>query len=243
LPAATPPTEPDSQQESHLSEHIDVLLRRRRLILAVLLAVTSVATVRTLLTRPIYQASAQILIARETPSVLTFKEVTQVDSARDDYYQTQYKLLQSRVLARKVIADLDLLRHPEFGGPRTPEQIEAIKAAPAGASPELEAVTDVFLQHLKVDPVRNSQLVSVRFEAFSPDLAAQCANRLSQLYIQQTLDFRYQTSSEAGEWLGGQIEQQPGGASRGHAKPAGPVPAHGARQPRAPAGAAAGALS
>ncbi len=33
----------------------------------------------------------------------------EVDAARDDYYQTQYKLLQSRALVRKVIEDLNLL--------------------------------------------------------------------------------------------------------------------------------------
>src|SRR2546428_11115203 len=39
-------------------------------------------------------------------------------------------------------------------------------------------------------------------------MTAAAANRLSQLYIQQTLEFRYQTSSEAAQWLGQQIEEQ-----------------------------------
>ena len=206
---ATPPTpsEPDSQ-ETHLWEYIYIVLRRRRLVLAVFVAVTGLATLRALLTRPVYEASAQILIERDTPNVLTFKEVAQVDAARDDYYQTQYKLLQSRLLVRRVIETMNLLQDPEFGGPRSPEEMEAIKAAAPGASPVMERAIDSFLRKLRVLPVKNSRLVLVAYESYVPEMAAAAANWLSQLYIKQTLEFRYETSSEAAQWLGQQIEEQ-----------------------------------
>ena len=195
-------------QEAHLWEYIYVVLRRRRLVLAIFLGVAALATLRALLTRPVYEASAQILIERDTPNVLTFKEVAQVDAARDDYYQTQYKLLQSRALARRVIESMNLLQDAEYGGPRSPEEIEAVKAAAPGASQLMEGAIDAFLRRLRVLPVRNSRLVTVTYESYRPDMAAAAANRLSQLYIQQTLEFRYQTSSEAAQWLGQQIEEQ-----------------------------------
>jgi succinoglycan biosynthesis transport protein ExoP len=214
LPSSTPPTPPTSSegepQEAHLWEYIYVVLRRRRLVLAVFFGVAALATLRSLLTRPVYEATAQILIERDTPSVLSFKEVAQVDAARDDYYQTQYKLLQSRALVRRVIESLNLLQDAEFGGPRSAEEIEAVKAAAPGASQLMEGAIDAFLRRLKVLPVRNSRLVMVTYESFRPDLAAATANRLSQLYIQQTLEFRYQTSSEAAQWLGQQIAEQTG---------------------------------
>ena len=195
-------------QEAHLWEYIYVVLRRRRLVLAVFLGVAALATLRSLLTQPVYEASAQILIERDTPSVLTFKEVAQVDAARDDYYQTQYKLLQSRALVRRVIESMDLLQDPEFGGPRSAEEIDAVKAAAPGASPVMERTIDAFVGRLKVVPIKSSRLVMVTFESFRPEMAAAVANKLSQLYIAQTLEFRYQTSSEAAQWLGQQIEDQ-----------------------------------
>ena len=115
---ATPPAEPQPysatpQAESHLWDYVHVLLRRRRVVIAVFTAVFALATLRTLLTRPVYEGTAQILIERNDPSVLNFKEVAQLDSQRDDYYQTQYKLLQSRSLARRRVVDqLDLLQRP-----------------------------------------------------------------------------------------------------------------------------------
>jgi capsular exopolysaccharide synthesis family protein len=208
--AANPPDyePPQPGEERHLLEYLDIALRRKRLVIAVALAVATYAAVRTFMTRSVYQATAQILIERESQNILTFKEVTAVDSARDDYYQTQYKLLQSRSLARKVIESQNLLQDPEFGGPRDPAGIEAARKAEPGASPVMEGAINALVGRLAVQPVKNSRLVSVSFEAFRPELTALVANELARKYIEQTLEFRYQTSAEAGEWLGQQIEDQ-----------------------------------
>ena len=200
---AQPPAE-----DRHLLDHFGVVLRRRRVVAAVCLAFTLAAGLRAALVRPVYTATAQILIERDTPSVLNFKEVAQVEAGRDDYYQTQYKLLESRALARRVIERLDLLQDAEFGGPRPKELVAAAIASAPGASPIMESAIDDFVERLAVQPLRNSRLVLLEFEARRPDLAASAANRLAQLYIEQTLDFRYQTSSEAAEWLRAQIEDQ-----------------------------------
>src|SRR5207344_1750301 len=77
-----------------------------------------------------------------------------------------------------------------------------------GASPVMEGAISGFLGRLAVTPIPKSRLVAISFEAYSPDLAAQGANALSKLYIEQTLEFRFQTSSDAGAWLGAQVEEQ-----------------------------------
>ena len=151
---------------------------------------------------------AGILIEREKSNVLSFKDVTEVDAAKDDYYQTQYRLLQSRSLARRVVESLNLLQDPEFGGPRSPEEVKGALAAPPGSSPVMEGAIDGVLGRLRINAGKGTRLVGVGSEAFRPDLAMNVANKLSQLYIEQTLEYRYQTSSEAGVWLGGQIDQQ-----------------------------------
>jgi uncharacterized protein involved in exopolysaccharide biosynthesis len=119
------------QAESHLWDYVHVLLRRRRLVLGVFFGVLTLVTLRTLLMRPVYQSAAQILIERTDPTVLNFKEVSQVDAGRDDYYQTQYRLLQSRSLAQRVIGQLSperpRVRRAALGGPC------AILAQPARA--------------------------------------------------------------------------------------------------------------
>jgi succinoglycan biosynthesis transport protein ExoP len=202
---ATGPGYEQGPSESLLWEYVGAVLRRRRFALAVFAVVATACTFRSLLTRPVYLATAQLLIERDNPQVLSFKEVAEVDAARDDYYQTQYKLLQSRALARRVVQDLKLLEDPAFGGLGAAEAAAAL-AAPN--SPAVERAIDSFLSRLRVQPVRNSRLVAVGFHSGRPDQAAQIANRVAQLYIQRTLESRYETSAEAGQWLAGQIEDQ-----------------------------------
>jgi capsular exopolysaccharide synthesis family protein len=204
----TTPYEAPAQSDAHLLDYWQVIVRRRNLVMAVAMAVAGLIVLRAFLMRPVYKGAVQILIERATPNVLSFKEVAAVETARDDYYQTQYKLLQSRALVRKVIESANLLGSAEYGGPRSAEEIKAIAAAQPGASHVMEKAIDDFLLRLKVVPVRNSQLVIVSYESFRPEAAADVANRLAQLYIQQTLDFRYMTSAEAGVWLGTQTEEQ-----------------------------------
>src|SRR4029077_8038255 len=63
---------------------------------------------------PIYSARVQILIEKEATNVVTFKEAVEQNQVADDYYQTQYKILQSRALARRTLDALQLWHHPQF---------------------------------------------------------------------------------------------------------------------------------
>ncbi len=48
--------------------------------------------------KPTYTAEGTLLIEKE-PNILSFEDILQIESFNDDYFQTQYKLLQSRSLA------------------------------------------------------------------------------------------------------------------------------------------------
>ena len=63
---------------------------------------------------PIYEASSRIVIEKENPNLVSIQEVMAVDSTGTDYYQTQYKIIESRVVAREVIRKLDLANSAEF---------------------------------------------------------------------------------------------------------------------------------
>jgi capsular exopolysaccharide synthesis family protein len=209
VPSQTPVAiEPEPSRETHLLEYVEVFRNRLALILAIFLGVTGVATVRSLLTRPVYRAATQILIEPENPNPINVGDLADPGKGRDDYYQTQYNLLHSRSLARRAVENLNLLQNPEFGGPRDPKAVEEAKAAAPGSSPLMEGVINGFLARLIVSPIAKSRLVALAFEAYSPQLAAEGANALAKLYILQTLEFRFRTSSEAGQWLGAQIEEQ-----------------------------------
>ena len=196
------------EEPLHLRDYWNVVRRRRALAFLVFLLIVAAGVARVVLVRPRYEATAQILIEREIPSVLEFEQSPRASQAWDDFYQTQYRLLQSRLLARQVVERLGLLHDPEFGGPRSTAEVNAAHEAPPGRSPVMEEAIGAYLARLEIEPIRDSQMVEVRFQALRPDLAAQAVNTLAEVYIQQTLEFRYRVSAEAGSWLTNEAEEQ-----------------------------------
>ena len=196
------PADPEStaREDKPLVSYLRVILRYWRMVAAVFVSVVALAALKSFTTRPVYKAEAQILIERENPAILTFKGVADINERgwADDYYQTQYKILQGRSLARKVVEELHLQDDPEFGG----------GSVPHGGAEGVDAAVDAFLDKLTVQWIRNSRLVTVAFESNRPERAAQAANMLAQVYIRQALDARYETSTEASRWLARQIEDQ-----------------------------------
>jgi succinoglycan biosynthesis transport protein ExoP len=208
MPDSLPGSDGAVRESLHLRDYWNVLRRRRGLAFLVLLLVVGLGVARVYLIRPLYWSTAQILIERNVPNVLDFDRNARVNDALEDFYQTQYRLLQSRLLARKVVERLHLLDDPEFGGPRAVDDIETAESAAPGASPDMEGAIDDFLLRLKIQPVKNSQLVAIGFLSSRPELAAEAPNALADEYIQQTLDFRYRVSAEAGSWLATQGKEQ-----------------------------------
>ncbi len=105
-------TEP---QEINLREYWERLIRRKGTVLSVALAVFVLGTFWTFIQRPVYTAKSQLLIEKE-PNILSFEQVLQIETMRDDFYQTQYRLLSGRGLADSVIENLKLYENPEFIG-------------------------------------------------------------------------------------------------------------------------------
>src|SRR5262249_51868659 len=106
--------EPVPAEEAHFWDYWQGLVRHRWTIASFFLVTVIVATVWTFTTRPVFLATATLRIEKDEPHVLKFEQVIKEDNPQQDYYQTQYKVLQSRALASRVIGLLGLDQHPEF---------------------------------------------------------------------------------------------------------------------------------
>ena len=213
--------------EVHLIDYVKVLYKRRWMALTAFLIVVLSVSVYTFTATPIYEARVQILIEKEATNVVSFKEAIEQNQVTDDYYQTQYKILQSRALARRTIDALKLWDHPQFN-PKTNDSLtvrqvvlapvafvsgwfrpaQPIESPLADETRTQSRTIDRFLNDLTVAPVRNSRLVDVRFESPSAAFSATVANALSKAYIEQNLEFKFLSSKEATDWLGKQLAEQ-----------------------------------
>lgn len=90
-------------------------LFRKRYWLIILIALVSLVLglIQGKRTRPMYQATAKLIIEQDSPKQVPFKDVIAQEQAWE-YYQTQLRLLQSHSLARRVIDTLELHTHPSF---------------------------------------------------------------------------------------------------------------------------------
>lgn len=201
------------QQEVHLRDYWRVVLKRRWTVLSVFVILVSTATIATFTMKPVYRSSAQLLIERENPNVVSIEDVLAVDAASTDYYQTQYEILKSENLARRVIHKLDLGHRREFvsgtsGGWRSLFSPAAESAAP---EPDPEAqerhLIGAFQGRLQVTPKRNSRLVTVSFDSLDPRLSAEAVNTLAEEYIQYSIETKISASREARTWLDLQVEE------------------------------------
>jgi capsular exopolysaccharide synthesis family protein len=197
-----------------LREYGRLLWRRRTILLTVLAVVVVSTALFTFLATPQYQAAATLQIERHGPDVLTFRDVLNIDTAGyHDFYQTQYKILQSRAVLRIAAEQLDLPNRPEYAGRRQSPLARLVRAlgarsgAAAPAGDPLEQATTFLAAGVAVRPIEKSHLVRVLFTDPDRDLAAAVANAVVEAYRQFNLDARYSTTAQASEFLTGQVSQ------------------------------------
>src|SRR5205823_12851752 len=103
-------------------------------------------------------------------NVVAFKEAVEQNQSTDDYYQTQYRILQSRALARRTLDAARLWQHPQFAGTSEPSRdLGALTSAlPSLTRPPVNRVEppssdetkaqsraiDRFLSYVTVSPIR-----------------------------------------------------------------------------------------
>jgi polysaccharide biosynthesis transport protein len=216
-----------------LRDYLRVFLKRRWVIVTVFAVVVLFGAIKTFTATPVYQATAQIVIEKENPNLVSIEEVMAVDSTGTDYYQTQYKIIQSRTVAREVVRRLDLKNSPEFFPPpsdnilsrmkvgiqdalgifkdwmvallRTGEHTDgSAERADADASFDSELVSE-FIERTEVSPIENSRLVDVSVQAKDPAMSARMTNELVNAYINQNLETKLTAAKNAAEWLGERI--------------------------------------
>ncbi|MFA6029289.1 MAG: polysaccharide biosynthesis tyrosine autokinase [Elusimicrobiota bacterium] len=155
-----------------LASYLQVLVRRRWVVLSAFLVSTLGALLYVFTARPVYSASALLLIEKERRAPV-YSEGAMVEASDDDYYQTQYRLLKSRSLLRKVHQNLALSKAEDFSS-----GVEALERAVA------------------ISPVRRSRLVNVTVESHDPALAAGVANAVAASFVAENVENKLFISKE-----------------------------------------------
>lgn len=170
------------------------------------LSVTLAVSFRALREPKIYEASATVMFDPNPPRPLGQKVETIVDMGagsvwdNHEYYETQYKLIQSMRIAMAVVGDLGLAHDGGF-----------LANTPAGTpAPTMDVGEDdaaaILRGRLKVEPVRDSRLATIKLEDADPQRAQRILGVLVDKYVELNLEDALTSTNQATDWLRGRLD-------------------------------------
>src|SRR3990172_9647701 len=131
------------------------------------LVVVSTVIVGSFRATPIYKATTQLMIENNDSLLNEMADVSKVnmnsDVKKKSYYQTQYKLLASRSLAKGVIEELELWKDCKPDGIKPTEEPSALSGNPSDQTDIRNdpRVINWYLNNLAISPLRETHLVDI----------------------------------------------------------------------------------
>ena len=229
-------SEVSHSEQVHLSDYLSIIWRRKWIAVVFFISIVCVVSVKTINTKPVFKASTRVFLERDSSFMGRMAKVD-MDPSGNSYNETQYKLLMSRGLAKKVIDDLELRDYLNSIMVEKPDYLTLAqkkvkkffkqflpkpkykianeqKKLPLGNEkdddvPEAkDKVVDFYLSNLEVLPVHDASLVDIGFSSFSPKMAAFIANGHALKFIENDTVSQRLASRQALDWIKVQIRDQ-----------------------------------
>ena len=223
---------PEFDDSADIRDYVEVILRRKWLILTILVISILTTLIVSLAMKPQYRATGKIELTIQSPRVTKFEEMSMLGSQIQtrEFMQTNLKLLKSDTLADRVIEKLKLDYNPAFNPP--PEKrgvitgiISSAKAVirefcerlfPAAVSTKgdlaltelrlRKKVEDKFTKDLEVQSERDTTIFSLAFTSIDPSVARDVINTLIQEFISWQVDKKIDATVSAKQRLEKQVE-------------------------------------
>ena len=153
-----------------MKKYLYTIFKKRWILLSVIFIVITLDIIYTFSRTPIYRSTVLLLIEKPAIASSAQSEEEIAPTIGDiDYYNTQYEIIKSRTLLKRVSNALGLDSLRGF--------------ASSGNAPE-----DKLQKMVRVDPVRNSRLVKIGVDYKDPVMATTIVNTLANLYIEQNIE-------------------------------------------------------
>ncbi|WP_298612605.1 polysaccharide biosynthesis tyrosine autokinase [uncultured Thiothrix sp.] len=197
-----------AQDTLDLREFWKTLVRQKKLVLGIVGATLLLALLLTFLSSPVYRATATLQVEREATKVVNVDFLNNGD-IRDtrDFYQTQFELIRSYSVIEKVIDKLqlteDVIRRSLFGKLKN-------LFSPDTAANSKTALANAIMENLDIEPIKNSRLVAIHFDASSPEKAAEVANAIVEEFVNSNRTRRLELTGGAQTFLQQQIQEAKG---------------------------------
>ncbi len=209
----------DSDDLIDIRQLFNVLRRRLSVIVGSVVLITGITLLVVFQLTPLYTANSLILIDPREQQVVDIEAVMSglpPDSAAID---SEVEVLRSRTLASRVVAELELVDDPEFNGAliepgllASLNPLNLIRSsedvAPADKERiERNRVIDAFQSSLSVSRRGLTYVISVSFTSSDAAKATRIVNKVSDLYVLEQLEAKFEATRRANDWLNERLSQ------------------------------------
>jgi succinoglycan biosynthesis transport protein ExoP len=187
----------ESQDGAHLRDYWNIIRKRKWWVIGFFFSIVLVVGVYTFIRTPMYRASAVLQIVQDNPQGMVGDRVDPLTIAMtygdstSKFYETQYKLLNSRSLAYKIMDTLNLRQYPEFKPPQHATSEQEIR----------NALAATLQGNLEINPIKNTFLVEVAYKSPNKELAQKIVNTVYKEYLGFCMETRQQSFALINEWL------------------------------------------
>ncbi|HTZ18420.1 MAG TPA: polysaccharide biosynthesis tyrosine autokinase [Dissulfurispiraceae bacterium] len=190
------------KKDIHLKDYVRLIKKRRNLVLTVFISIFALALIITVATTSIYKASIKVLIEKNERANFMPGANYAYSSYDPEFYETQYQLITSAAVARKVVDLLaaDQTFNTYFG--------KMFKATPDNKEARADAIAKMIRGGISVNPVKNSKIVDISYLSENPVLAQVIANTVAKAYIEELLEMSMSSTQYTIQWMTKKAEEE-----------------------------------
>ena len=204
----------------NLQDYLKVLRKRWQIVAAIGGGIFALVLLVTMLSTPIYDGTAKVIIERV--EVDNLPGSSRVQPQDPEFYSTQFQLIRSHAVARRVVDILGLetgiaARETSEGPSRFSSALQSIRGWFPRSSPVVEKgggepadpnawtasdkVARQILQNVRVRPIQGSRITEVTYSSPNPEFAALIANTFVQAYLEKSLEMKMDATHLSLNWL------------------------------------------
>lgn len=206
-----------------LSGFLLFLRRRWKVIVATALLIAVVTALALLQATPRYSATASVAVQSQKTKVVDIQDVMSGLTPDQATMETQASILRSRRLAGMLVDKLHLDQNPEFNkaiatkrafsllepttwfGGEEPRRRPVL--TPERQAEERAAIINLVIDRTDITVVPRSYVITLTMTSRDPELAAQMANALSDIYITDGIAAKYEATKKASAYLQRSVDE------------------------------------
>ena len=175
----------DLKQSQQVRKYIDIILRRKALILAFILLGVTVGLIVTVTTPKQYRATA--LLSFQEQKINPSKMSPDIQSKIRDMVSTLTQIVTSRTNLEKVINGLNLY-------------IDQKRKLP------MEDVVDMMRKNIEIRPSSRGDTFSISFEGSIPEEVVKVTNSLAAKFIEENIKYREERATETSSYTKNELQ-------------------------------------